>query len=247
MLAPPVQPGSTFLFHGELNDFLAPARRDTSFEFVLERRASIKDIIEALGPPHTEVGAIQVTGQAVDFNHIPVPGARIEAWPNPRGHASALRPPLPWPPAFVLDTHLGRLTRYLRLLGFDSRYSNDRGDAELAAIADRERRLLLTRDRGLLKRARVTFARFVRADDPRMQLEDVFLHFRLRPAMQPFSRCARCNGMLQDVSKGEIAHRLAPKTRRYYQHFRQCTRCGRLFWQGSHLDALRRMLERLPS
>lgn len=236
---------ATFFFHGELNDFLPPARRGGEFEYAIERRASVKDVIEALGPPHTEIGAIRVDGRAADFSHV-LCGAHVEVWPNPRGHCSTLRPPLPRPPAFVLDTHLGTLTRYLRLLGFDSRYTNDAGDRQLAETAADEARILLTRDRGLLKRSRVVFARFIRRDDPHAQLDDIFLHFCLRAAMRPFIRCTRCNGVLRDVAKADISHRLAPKTRRYYDQFRECEGCGRLFWQGSHFGPMRRLIESLP-
>ncbi len=233
-----------FSFHGELNDFLSRARRGGGLAYPLARRASIKDVIEALGAPHTEVGAIHVDGRPADFSHILGNGEHVDVYPKPHGGGSLLRPALPWPPRFVLDTHLGTLARHLRLFGFDARYKNDYDDAQLARISAVQRRILLTRDRGLLKRGQVVFARFIRQDDPRDQLEDVFAHFGLRAVARPFLRCTRCNTLLQDIDKTTIEHRLEPKTRRYYECFRQCPGCGRLFWKGSHFERMSDLVSR---
>lgn len=229
-------------FYASLNDFLAPGHRQRQLDYRVARRASVKDVIEALGVPHTEIGLILVDGTAVGFAHLVTAGERISVYPvfttlAPDG-ASLLRPPPALPPRFVADTHLGTLARYLRLLGFDTRYRNDHDDATLAAIAAGEARILLTRDRGLLKRRAVTHACFLRADRPRDQLHEVAVRFPLGAWMDPLSRCARCNGVLRAVDKAAIAHRLAPKTRRYYRRFRECDGCGQLYWAGSHVRHL---------
>ncbi len=234
-------------FLGELNDFLVPDRRGRTQLQRLARRAGVKDIIEASGIPHTEIGAIRIDGRDDEGRTVLDQGSPVHmvVAPNATGRPSALRPCTPDPPRFVLDTHLGRLARYLRLAGFDTCYSNDRDDAHLAEIADIENRILLTRDVGLLKRARVVHGRFVRADDPHAQLDDITVHFKLGSRMAPFTRCSDCNTLLVPVDKARIVHRLAPLTRRYYTRFARCPACDKLYWSGSHARDVRGWLDRM--
>jgi uncharacterized protein with PIN domain len=236
---PPRQPATAwFRFYEELNDFLPAARRKTRFAHTFTRRASVKDMIESLGVPHTEVELLLVNGNSVDFSHIVADGEYISAYPvfesldiRPllRLRAEPLRKT-----AFVLDTHLGRLARYLRLLGFDTRYRNDYSDDELAAISANRHRILLTRDRKLLHRSVITHGYFVRQTDPLLQTGEVLRRFDLYTDIRPLSRCIRCNGMLRTVAKEEVVHRLEPKTRRYYDAFRICRECRQIYWRGSH-------------
>lgn len=234
-------------FHDRLNDLLPPPRRGRALAHEVSRRAAIKDVIESLGVPHTEVDAILVDGTSVGFEHILAGGERVDVypWPTAPPEARHLRPAPPACPRFVLDAHLGRLARYLRLLGFDCRYRNDIGDAELVAIAEREDRVVLTRDRPLLKRRRIRLAHFVRHDDPWRQVEEVCDEFDLYPAFSPFTRCTRCNGRLARVEKAAVAHRLEPLTRRYVEAFLECEDCGQLFWHGSHVSRMDALVERL--
>jgi len=148
-------------------------------------------------------------------------------------------------PRFVLDVHLGRLARTLRLLGFDAVWRNDTTDDELAAISADDERTLLTRDRGLLKRAKVTHGHLVRETDRRRQVVEVLRQFDLFGAITPFGRCLRCNGVLEPVAKAEVEHRLPPRTRREYADFRTCPGCGRVYWKGSHYDRLAALVEDL--
>src|SRR5262245_7749399 len=146
-----------FHFHAELNDFLRHRHLDHAIEHTFQGRVAIKDMIEALGVPHTEVVAIVVNGWPVDFAYIVQAGDRIDVFPTSLSIAGAapLRPPIPQEVRFVLDTHLGQLAAYLRMLGFDTLYRNDYSDDELSRISSQEQRILLTRDRGLLKPAMV--------------------------------------------------------------------------------------------
>ena len=238
---------AVFRFYEELNDFLPPERRKTSFVHEFDRRASVKDMIEALGVPHPEVELVLVNGRSVDFDHVVRDRDRIAVYPVFESfdvsellkvRAAPLRAL-----RFVLDGHLGTLARYLRLSGFDSLYRNDYGDDELAAISAAEDRILLTRDRDVLKRRIVTHGYWVRNDVPRDQLAEVFRRFDLHDMAAPFTRCARCNAPLRDVDKAEIEHRLEPLTRRYYDVFRICTGCGRLYWHGTHVERMSWLLE----
>lgn len=241
-------------FYEELGDFLAPERRGRSFTYTLIRRTSVKDLIEALGVPHTEVDLILANGESVDFGHLVCGGERIVVYPlfeslDIAGLTQVRPAPLRAgrPPRFVCDVHLGTLARYLRLAGFDTVWRNDLGDAELAEISAREQRVLLTRDRGLLQRRIVRHGVFIRDDGPRQQFAQVFQRLDLRTLVRPFGRCARCNGELAPVAKTAIAHRLEPKTRRYYQHFWQCGGCGQIYWRGSHYGHIRRLLAALTA
>lgn len=229
-----------FRFYAELNDFLPAQLRYTEFDHQLTRRASVKDVIESLGVPHTEVELILVNGESRDFSCIVGDGDQISVYPmfesfdiRPvlRLRAKPLRKS-----CFVADTNVGRLARYLRLLGFDCAWQNDWDDARIAQISLDEHRIVLTRDRKLLQRKIITHGYYVRAVIPRQQVHEVVKRFDLYRDMTVFSRCSVCNGLLQDVSKQQVIDQLEPKTRRYYNNFRRCDSCGQIYWQGSHID-----------
>ena len=227
-------------FYEELNDFLTPGLRKVTVTHQLARRTSVKDLIESFGVPHTEVEVILVNGNSVDFSYIVQDADRISVYPVFESLDISpllrLRPAPLRTPAFVLDTNLGRLARYLRLLGFDCLYRNDYSDAQVAGVAADTNRALLTRDRALLQRKIITRGYFVRATKPRQQVREVLARFDLYRLVAPFSRCVRCNGSLQDIDKSAIQERLEPKTRKYYDNFRICSRCKQVYWQGSHHD-----------
>lgn len=238
-----------FRFYAGLNDFLAPARRGLRFRFGFDGTPGIKDPIEALGVPHTEVELIVVNAGPVGFGYKLKPGDRVAVYP--RFHCididpiESLRPPLPHPPAFIADVHLGKLARNLRLLGFDVAYRNDLGDREIVRMALEEGRVILTRDRRLLFNRRIVHACFVRSDDPLRQTGEVLERYDLGRAIEPFHRCLKCNGSIDPVAKAEVVDRLLPRTRKYYELFYRCLSCGRVYWKGPHYDDLLRQLERL--
>jgi uncharacterized protein with PIN domain len=236
-------------FYEELNDFLAPALRKVAIPHAFDRRASVKDVIESFGVPHTEVDIILVNGHSVDFSYLVQDGDRISVYPVFESLDISplvrLRPAPLRTPAFVLDSNLGRLARYLRLLGFDCLYENNFDDATVASIAAREQRIVLTRDRALLQRKLITRGYFVREVRPRPQVKEVLARFDLYRLVTPFKRCIRCNGELQVVDKQAIEQRLEPKTRKYFDTFRMCTDCGQIYWQGSHHARSLRLIEEL--
>jgi uncharacterized protein with PIN domain/sulfur carrier protein ThiS len=240
-------PCAHFRFYEELNDFLPPSRRKVEFEQRFERRASVKDMIEALGVPHPEIELILVNGEPVDFSYIVSDGDRISVYPMFEALDIAplvrLREAPMRDPRFVVDCNLGRLARYLRLLGFDCLYDNGFTDDAIAAISQAQRRIVLTRDRRLLHRKAISHGLFVRAEQPREQVREVLRRLDLHALSRPFSRCARCNGLLAPVEKDAIAGRLQPKTRRYYDDFLQCRDCGQLYWRGSHHERSRRLID----
>ncbi len=238
-----------FRFYAELNDFLPAPLRGSPISLRLNRRTSIKDMIESLGIPHTEVDAIVVNGKAVHFSYILQPQDLISVYPAFSSldtlNENKLRPPLTNGYRFVLDCHLGKLAKYLRQLGFDTLYENNFDDEELAHISSVEQRILLTRDRNLLKRSIIDYGYFVRHDAPRQQLDEVIRRYTLQDKFTPFGLCSRCNGTISSVRKSDIIERLELKTRQYYDRFYQCNSCSQLYWEGSHFDNMRKLIKHL--
>jgi uncharacterized protein len=238
-----------FRFYAELNDFLSPDRRQIESIHFFEGRVSIKDMIESLGVPHTEVDLILVKSESVDFSYIVQDGDRISVYPVFEAvditPLVRVRPQPLREVRFVLDNHLGKLATYLRLLGFDTLYRNDYNDEALAQISVEEERILLTRDRGLLKRGDITHGYCVRATDPERQLFEVIRRFDLGRATTPFNRCLVCNSFLESVSKEAISERLLPKVREYYDEFYICRACDHIYWKGSHYERMAQFLNRI--
>jgi uncharacterized protein with PIN domain len=208
---------------------------------------SVKDVIESCGVPHTEVDLILANGESVGFSYRVADGDRISVYPvfesfdiSPilRVRSQPLRRV-----RFVLDGHLGTLARHLRLLGFDSLWSNAWADRELVAISTDQHATLLTRDRGLLKHRAVTHGYCVRSTDPRGQLREVIRRFHLADRVAPFTRCMRCNGLLEAVKKADVEHRLPPRTREHFDYYRTCTGCQQIYWQGAHYRRLVEIVE----
>ena len=229
-------------FYAELNDFLAPDRRQRDVRYAFGVGQSVKDAIEALGVPHTEVSLILVNGDSADFAHRLADGDRVSVYPAFEtfdvSGASRVGPEPLRSPRFVADTHLGKLARYLRVLGFDTHFGSDANDDALARLSCVEDRVLITRDRGLLKRRIVTHGLFIRDEDPKEQLLDVIRRLHLGAWLRPFTRCMACNGVVEVVDKAEIVERLEPATRRHFEAFRRCANCGRVYWEGSHYRRL---------
>lgn len=238
-----------FRFYAELNDFLPPARRGVAFPHEFHVGPSVKDVIESLGVPHTEIDLILADGESVDFAWILRDGARVSVYPV--FESIDIAPVLRVRPAplrevrFVLDVHLGRLARYLRMLGFDARWRNDAPDEELARCSAAEHRILLTRDSGLLKRRIVSHGYRVREADPRRQLAEVVRRLDLTRAIAPFRRCLCCNALLEAVRKEDVADALPPRVRERHGAFRRCPSCGRVYWAGSHHRKMERLISDL--
>lgn len=236
-----------FRFYAELNDFLLPPTRMQTITYTFDVSGSVKDVIESFGVPHTEVDLILANGEPVDFSYSVQDGDRISVYPAFRSvdisPVEHLRAQLPPELHFVADAHLGRLAAYLRMLGFDTLYRRDYEDEELAQISVREKRILLTRDRGLLMRTVITWGYCLRATDPSRQLAEVVRHFDLTPSISPFRRCMHCNSVLQKTNKEAISDRLLPQTREHFHEFFSCPECHRIYWKGSHYRRMTRLIE----
>lgn len=233
-------------FHGDLRQLLTKNHRHGEIALAY-RKASIKDMIEACGVPHPEVGAIVAAGREVDFAHRPAPDELVEVFspvpPLDVTKPSRLRPEPLAGLGFVVDVNAAKLGRWLRMLGFDVLMPENHDDAFLAEAA--VGRVLLTRDRRLLKRGRVVFGHLVRADDPVEQVREVVTLYGLRGRQQPFSRCMRCNDRLRPVAREEVLYRLEPLTKKYYTRFKYCARCDKIYWAGSHREKMERLVRAL--
>ncbi|WP_135452753.1 Mut7-C RNAse domain-containing protein [Mycobacterium sp. DL99] len=235
--------------YAELNDFLGPESRGLPVHRPVRSHQTVKDVLEAMGIPHTEIDLILVNGEPVGFEHRPVVGDRIAVYPMFEaleiGATARLRPVPLRDPRFVIDVNLGRLARLLRLLGLDVWWSNDADDQSLADISVEQQRILLTRDRGLLKRRAITHGLFVHSQLPEQQTLEVLRRLDLRRRVAPFTRCVRCNGKLAAVPKEAVMERLEPLTRRYYDEFSHCPDCGQIYWPGTHFARLNKLVDRL--
>jgi hypothetical protein len=238
-------------FHGNLRDLLArDIAADRPLYHILERRASVKDVVESFGVPHPEIGLLRANGEEIAFEHIVQEAdEHIEIWPlEPPCDVSSptlLRPEFLPAIAFVVDVNVGKLAGLLRMAGFDAVCSPAFSDAVLAESAQRQQRILLTKDRNLLKRKNVVFGHLVRAIHPWEQLLEVIRLYGLQKLLRPFCRCLRCNGLLHPAAKEQILHRLEPLTIQYYDTFFYCDRCDKIYWPGSHRQKMQISLESL--
>lgn len=243
----PHMAAATFRFYEELNDFLAPDRRKREFSVPCARRATTRHMIEALGVPHTEVELILVNGESVGFDRILEDGDRVAVYP--RFEAMDVTPLLKVrehplrETRFVADAHLGGLAHLLRMLGFDTLYDNHFHDDAIVAICETDGRIVLTRDRELLKRRTVTHGCYVHALKSEDQLREVVQRLDLARSARPFTRCLHCNALLRAVDKARVLDRLPPRVREHYERFSTCDACGRVYWEGSHWRNMQRVLD----
>jgi len=235
-----------FRFYEELNDFLAPEHRKTAFPVPIDRGRSVKDAVESVGVPHTEVDLVVVDGVSVAFEHVLRGGERVAVYPvferfdiAPVVH---LRPLPLRHPRFILDSHLGKLARHLRMAGFDSLWQVDYRDEEIVALSAAQKRAVLTRDKGLLKRRAVQRGHFVRETESERQFREVISAFQLERLLKPFTRCRMCNSPLSDVSKESVRGRVPEEVWKEHAAFTGCPDCGRIFWPGTHHERLSRIL-----
>ncbi len=236
-------------FHGDLNVFLGSKAREAVIERRLGEKTSIKDIIESCGVPHPEVDLILVDEQPVGFEHTLATDAKVEVFPvhNSDTCVTEKRLQTIGITRFVADGHLGRLTRSLRLLGFDVAYDQNADDRQLLGVMIRENRALLTRDRRLLMHAIVRQGYYPRSQNPNEQTIEIVRRFNLSELIAPFTRCLRCNAPLEEAAKAEIIDKLEPLTKVYYDQFRRCPDCKQIYWSGSHFPKLVKRIEEIRS
>lgn len=236
-------------FHGDLNVFVESNASDAVIERRLAEKTSIKDIIESCGIPHPEVDLILVGQHTVGFDHTLAKDAEVEVFPvENRGTChTEKRLQNVGISRFVADGHLGGLARNLRLLGFDVAYPKNADDRQLLEVMTHENRALLTRDRRLLMHGIVRHGYYPRSQNPDEQTIEVIRRFAASELIAPFTRCLRCNALLEEAAKEEIIDKLEPLTKVYYDQFRRCPGCKQIYWSGSHFPKLQKRVEEICS
>jgi uncharacterized protein with PIN domain len=242
---------ATFRFYGELNDFLPRERRRHDIVTPCARMATTKHMIEALGVPHTEVELVLVNGEGAGLDLLLEEGDRVAVYPRfTRFDVDSLAPAPMLPPGrirFVADAHLGGLARLLRMAGFDTIYDNGLRDDQVEALAVDGERVVLTRDRELLKRRTIEYGCYVRALKAEEQLREVFERLGLAERARPFTRCLHDNAPLHEVAKAEVLDRLPPMVAAIQDEFSTCDLCGRVYWKGTHWQRMSAVLEQYLS
>jgi uncharacterized protein with PIN domain len=245
----PVKHRTFFRFYEELNDFLPQSQRKNNFVYEYIGKPAIKDTIEAIGVPHSAIDLILVNGKSVRFDYKMQGAEQVSVYPvfelfdiTPLVHlrAKPLRNT-----KFVVDVNLGKLARKLRLLGFDTLYRNDLRDDEIVKYSVTDKRIILTRDKAILKYRSVTHGYWVRNTEPYSQIKEVIDHLQLVNQLKPFTRCSCCNGVLQPIEKSAARAHVQVKTHQLFDVFMQCSDCKKVYWRGSHFDRSNQWIAKL--
>lgn len=238
-----------FRFYEELNDFLPANQHKTSFRSPFFGNPSVKDTIQSMGVPHTEIDLVLVDGQSVDFSHRLRGGERVAVYPvferldiSP---VIRLRPKPLRNTCFIVDVHLGKLARYLRMLGFDAAYNRDWDNSMLIDLSLRQERIILTRSLEILKQNRVTHGYWLRHRESRQQLQEVLLALDLFGQLQPFTRCMDCNGRIYPADRAVIKGQIDPNVFKRFREFKQCQDCRKIYWRGSHFKNMLQLVSEL--
>jgi uncharacterized protein len=235
-------------FYAELNNFIPRDQRQKSFDYSFPGPITVKEVIESMKVPPAEVDLILVNGEPAGFDYHVNDSDYISVFPVFEqfdiSSVSQLRKNPLRISKFILDAHLGKLAKYLRMFGFDTLYKNDYPDEAIRQTALRESRIILTRDRDLLNHKEVTHGYFVRSVHPKDQLTEILAKFDLYSQTDPFARCLECNNTLVGVEKKDIHDKVDPDTFRIYNDFYRCAGCGKVYWEGSHYEHMKEFIEK---
>ena len=235
-----MQCSATFHFFHSLNDFFSKSQKNTVVVYRFNPGTSVKDAIEAIGIPHVEVDSILVNNLPENFNYILTDSDNVEVFPY-----SANASIKPHPTKFIVDVHLGKLARLLRLTGFNTLYANNYTDKEIVTKAVDDNRIALTRDVGLLKHKAITYGYWLRSQIAEEQLAEIISRFNLLAEIKTFTRCLVCNGEIVPVSKESIIEKLPANTKEQFNEFYQCEQCKRVYWKGSHYEKMEKFIEQI--
>lgn len=242
-------PKGTFRFYEELNDFLPKHRRKTDFEAGFKGKRSIKDMIEALGVPHTEIDLVLVNGKSVDFNYILQDGDQVSVYPVFESlnitDVTLLRKIALRKNKFIADINLGDIVKYMRVLGFDLYYDPLLATREIIEISKREHRIILTKSRKLLKFKDVTHGIFIRPGTTTEQIKRIIDYLDIKDNIKPFSRCLRCNTLLKSVPKEKIFDKIPPKTKEFCDKYAHCKSCDKIYWKGTHFINMKKVITQI--
>ena len=232
--------------YAELNDFLTLERRQKEFTLSLKMPLTVGEVIELLGIPLSEVDLVMVNSEPVEQSTRLFENDKISIFPvfetfDISSLQSGQKKPLR-ETRFIVDAHLGKLARYLRMLGFDTLYRNDFGDQEIIEIARQQKRIILSRDKLLLKSPKVDHGYYVRAIQIHDQLTEVVEKFDLYSQFKSFTRCMTCNSGLQSRNKESLRELIDPDIYHNFNDFFFCPECGKVYWKGSHFTRMERLI-----
>ncbi|MFY9150597.1 MAG: Mut7-C RNAse domain-containing protein [Prolixibacteraceae bacterium] len=232
----------TFRFYEELNDYLPADKQKVWFEFYFLGRVTVLDAIQSMDIPLEEIDFIQVNGFPKRFDYLLQSGDRIAVYPEFElfdvSGVSHLRENPLRKPVFVCDVHLGKLSKFLRMLGFDSLYSNRFTPEEMIVLSQQEKRIILSKNIRLTKNRDVSRSWLIRSSNPVEQIKNLVSNFDLAARINPLTRCLNCNSKLVHVEKDVIVNQLQAKTIQYYTEFFQCSGCNKIYWKGSHYEKM---------
>ncbi len=236
-------------FYSTLNYLLPKDRRNADFEVEFKGKRSVKDMIESLGVPHTEVDIILVNGRSVDFNYILREGDKISVYPafekpdiEDLVHLCST---FPSHTKFIADINLGDIVKYMRVLGFDVYFDPSLSPREIIKYAKRYGRTIITKSRKLLKFREIDNGLLLYAGTTEEQIRGIISRLGLKRSVKPFSRCLRCNKVLVNIAKEKIEDRIPPKTRSFCDRYAYCKDCNRIYWEGTHVFEMRKLINRI--
>jgi len=148
---------------------------------------------------------------------------------------------------FIADAPLGRLVKWLRILGFDTLYYRADPLDKLIERAEREGRIILTRNRRLRERLEGRDFLFITNDKPLLQLREVIQRYDIYPGRggSLFSRCLRCNRLLEEVEKADVVGKVPEYVYQTHDRFLTCGKCQRIYWAGTHLERMEQELKKI--
>jgi uncharacterized protein with PIN domain len=238
-----------FRFYEELNNYLPEELHKRWFESSAEPGTTVGKMISSFGIPLDEVDLILVNQQSESFDYLLQEKDRISVYPIFEtldiSSVTALRQKPLREPAFICDVHLGRLSKYLRMLGFDTLYSNQYTPEQLVVAANSEQRIILSRSKQLTKDKRVTRVYWIRSSEPLEQLKDLINKLDLSKLADPLTRCLNCNNGLTSVDKQDVIHQIEARTTKYYSEFFRCHICDQIYWKGSHYQHMKEFINQI--
>jgi uncharacterized protein with PIN domain len=236
-------------FYEELNDFLLPEKRKKEFYQKFNCSDTIKHVVSSFGIADYLVDLVLVNGQPVPFSYLINDGDRISIYPKFESFDISKVTKLRQKPLrtlrFIADVHVGKLARYLRMLGFDTLYENDYDDSRIVAISLETDRIILTRDRGLLTSKEATRGYLVKNIDLKEQIREVISRFDLLTLINPFSLCLSCNSKVRKIDRKDVQEKIDPGIYEQFDEFSSCPDCKKIFWQGSHYRSMSNFIEQI--
>jgi uncharacterized protein with PIN domain len=236
----------TFRAYGTLNDFIPAGLKQKTFSLAFKTPITVGEVAESIGIPLSEIKLVLVNSETVDYSKRLKENDFISLYPafeqiNISPVSGAMGRDKEFP-SFILDAHLGKLAKYLRMLGFDTLYQNNYIDRQIIDIAADEGRMILTRDKILLKSKEAQQGYYVRAIEKHEQLKEIVGKFGLAGKFRSFTRCMMCNAEMEKKSKVEVLDKIDAGTARIFSEFLYCPGCDKVFWKGSHFERKEKLI-----